>query len=289
MDDSSQWLVIAGNKLLIWDYAGRFRLRAPDGHWGREFRTSLGDISTAAADGDGFLVSGSLPFPNDSHIIVRFDAEGRELRRWYTPQSIFHITVTRKGRWAATWDRLLRLQDDGTIGAPEPFPESISRGRLGGALLIDGERNQILCRGADLTLAHRDYARCQELGPNGWSIAIDADGVPPMPCGSWIIFRMRPTLERLQVHSLRTGVLVAERNLVKNRTTGTLTPLTCADSQTLAIGGRSLEFARLPDLQTRWKKPLRRGRIADLAILRDEILFRLEDSPRIYSLPRPGE
>ena len=280
------WIVLSPDHLLFSDFRSTVRLRSDGGAWGPEIRLPLGDILAIEADREGFLVSGVLPRPVDSSVIILFDTTGRELRRWYPPKLIFDLSVTQKGRWASTWDSLLLpLREDGSIGPPEKFPPSLSIGRISGTRLIEEGRSRVLCRGRDITKANSASAQCESLGPPFWSFAVaHAEIAAPLICGPWIVFRTGPILENLVVYSLRSGALMGSRDLKGIR--GTRSPVACADSQTLALGGRSLEFAQLPGFATVWKKPLRRGRIADLAVLRDEILFRLYDSPEIFSLAR---
>src|SRR6185369_4281438 len=266
-DFRGEMVAMDGNRLLVLGYDGGFWLRSPEGRWSPMRSLPFRHVWNVASDPEGFLVSGYMVGPSRDEMIALFDTAGQELRRWYplpgTP--VFYTLATAKGRWFTTKKGLVPLLDDGKFGALFPFPDSQTQAYRE-LRLIEGER-RVLCLGADVTLAHNEYARCDELSPIGWSFWVDAEAAAPMICGPWIIHRMRPTLESLEVHSIRTGALEGARTLAEKEIKGRSTPIACADSQNLAIGGRTLELAALPSLQPVWKRPLSRNRISEIAVL----------------------
>ena len=268
------FLVLSDNRLLVWNDFQKARIRATDSHWGPMLRVPFRLLGKAVPDSLGFLLSGTLP---DGHpVVALFDTTGAELRRWLPAEPVFSACATRKGRWGVADKGLLPLLGDGRTGKLQPFPEGFSSGSWG-VLLYEGQ-NRVLCSGHDPSLAHRASTRCEELASDGWSFK-NGDAELSLACGPWLILRDGPSHRRLVVRSLRTGALM------KTKDYGGEVAVACVDSQTLAIGGKALESARLPSLKTLSKRNLRRGRIGELAVLRDEIVFNI-DSVGMYFVSR---
>jgi hypothetical protein len=72
-------LALSGDRLLAWDERGGAYLRDPGGNWTAEFHIPLEHVWDVDSDEPGFLASGLNG--RDSNVVIRFDAEGRELRR----------------------------------------------------------------------------------------------------------------------------------------------------------------------------------------------------------------
>jgi hypothetical protein len=119
-----------------------------------------------------------------------------------------------------------------------------------------------------------DYApvQCQRLGSGGWKFQEGSGLAHPPVCGSWLLIWDEKHENRLTLRSLVTGGIQIKKTF-KER------PLiTCAEQDGIWVAGQNLELLSLPELKTRWRLPIKTGRIENIVLLNNYVVYEEEGS-----------
>lgn len=207
-------------------------------------------VTSVVPEGEGALVGGSnLPKGGSEHAVaVAVDSQGRVRTRWQGGEGLFNsVTSSRGKRWAVALDELVELLPDGRVQPVEKVP-SLSQ------LLIGVEGQRVLCKPANLTLAHGAPAECSSSSPVPW-LAKGAWKSSPLPCGEWLVTKEGNELHVRTLSSGRTVVRAASRAEL----------LACGREGELLVAGKQVQVLALPSLEMLWAARCGRHAVVALA------------------------
>ena len=243
-------MALSGGALLLWAADGRLQVGSPESGWSPVVRMPMTYVTSVVPEGEGALVGGSnFPKGGSEHAVaVAVDSQGRVRTRWQGGEGLFNSVMSSRGkRWAIALDDLMELLPDGRVRRVEKVP-SLSQ------LLIGAEGQRVLCKPANVTLAHGAPAECSSSSPVEWH-AKGAWKSSPLSCGEWLVTKEG---NELQVRTLSSG-----RTVVRGALQAEF--LACGREGELLVAGRQVQVLALPSLEMRWAAPCGRHAVVALA------------------------
>ncbi|HYO71063.1 MAG TPA: hypothetical protein VEU33_33785 [Archangium sp.] len=242
-------VALPGGALLVWSSDGRLQVGALEGGWGPVVRLPMTYVTSVVPEAEGALVGGSH-FPKggrESAVALAVDSRGAVRTRWQGGEGLFNSVTSSQGkRWAVALDELVELLPDGRLEPAGKVP-SLSQ------LFLGPEGQRVLCKPANLTLAHAAPAECGSSSPVEWRVR-GSWKRSPLLCGEWLVTQEGP---ELRVVALADGREVARRS-------AQVEAVTCGGPGELLSADKQVQALALPSLEVRWGAPCGRGSVAAL-------------------------
>jgi hypothetical protein len=260
---NAELLVLANDRLLLWNQGGRVAFWTGSGAWTQELQLPFHDLRTIVPDGSGFLAAG--PVSSDSSAVALFDGTARELGRWTLKRAPFELFVAGGRRWVVEREGMTELLRNGQLGSVAPYPDGIDERHAAGPRVLQGGDTRLICYGADPTEQNDAPASCQPVGGRRWFMK-RAGMKPPTLCGPWLITRGGVGQRELIIRAF-------DGRIAGRRTYAAFPVVACRDPDTLVVGGPEIQLARLPSLTPRWTQVAVAGGIRSVAAVRDTVAY----------------
>ncbi|WNG60577.1 hypothetical protein F0U59_42120 [Archangium gephyra] len=240
---------LPGGALLVWSSDGRLQVGAPEEGWSPVVRLPMTYVTSVVPEAEGALVGGSN-FPKggtESAVAIAVDSRGAVRTRWQGGAGLFNSVTSSQGRrWAVALDELVELLPDGRTESAGKVP-SLSQ------LLLGPEGQRVLCKPANLTLAHAAPAECGSSSPVEWRVR-GSWKRSPLLCGEWFVTQEG---SELRVVALTDGREVARR-------ASQAEAVACGGPSELLAADKQVQALALPSLEVRWAAPCGRGSVTAL-------------------------
>jgi hypothetical protein len=240
---------LPGGALLVWSSDGRLQVGTSEGGWGPVVRLPMTYVTSVVPEAEGALVGGSH-FPKggtESAVAFAVDSRGTVRTRWQGGEGLFNSVTSSQGRrWAVALDELVELLPDGRLEPAGKVP-SLSQ------LFLGPEAQRVLCKPANLTLAHAAPAECGSSSPVEWRVR-GSWKRSPLLCGAWLVTKDGA---ELRVVALTDGGEVARR-------ASQAEAVACGGAGELLTADKQVQALALPSLEVRWEAPCGRGSVASL-------------------------